>query len=449
MQETKKDKLSTFAIDVDTASYTMMRSTLQNNHRPHAASVRVEEFINYFKYNYPAPASGPFAVDLEAAPSPFSAKKNTYIMRVGVQGMHVNAKTRKPVHLTFLVDVSGSMNRPDKLGLAKQSLRVLTHNLHKNDSISLVTYAAGTRIILEPTKVSSKNKILQGIQSLKAGGGTAMGSGMDLAYKMALKNHKPGHVNRVLVVSDGDANIGATSYHKILDKIRNYVADGVTLSTIGFGMGSYRDTMMEQLANRGNGNYYYVDSLKEAKKIFGDQLNGTLEVIAKDVKIQVEFNPKAIARYRLIGYENRDIADKDFRNDRVDAGEIGAGHTVTALYEVEAVKASAMHKESVWATVRVRHKKPEGGKATESRFAMGKHKFKTKLSEASHDFQFAIAVAGFAEILRKSPYAKHLSLALIEEVAKASSSKAQKDRQEFLTLVSKAKNLSDRKIGAH
>ena len=440
MTDTGKDRFSTFSIDVDTGSYTIARRKLNEGHLPPMAAVRVEEFINYFNYEYPNPDAGAFGVNIEAAPSPFSVEKDRYLVRIGVQGKHVSARERKPVHLTFLVDTSGSMNTPDKLGLAKESLKVLTRNLKRGDTVALATYAGSTRVILPPTGVIQTRKIMRAIDDLSSGGGTAMGSGMELAYKEAMKAHKPGHVNRVIVLSDGDANIGRTSYDQILGTIKSYVDEGITMSTIGFGMGNYKDTMMEQLANRGNGNYYYIDSIDEARKVFGEQIDGTLEVIAKDVKIQVEFNPDAVSKYRLIGYENRDIADKDFRNDAVDAGEIGAGHSVTALYEVVMDDAY----EGTLAYVRMRHKEPEGYKASEQTFMLSSSGVYKKLADASKSFQFAAAVAGFAEILRKSPYASNLSYDLIKEVAEGSSSRNQKDRQEFITLVEKAKRLDRR-----
>ena len=437
MTETTKDRFSTFSIDVDTGSYTIARRKLTSGIKPPAASVRVEEFVNYFSYNYPEPDAGAFGVNLEAAPSPFSAEKDRFIVRVGVQGRHIPASKRKPVHLTFLVDVSGSMNRPDKLGLAKESLKVLTNNLKPGDTVALATYAGSTGVKLEPTSVEEKGRILSAIDGLTSGGGTAMNSGMEAAYKLAMNSHKTGHVNRVIVLSDGDANIGPSSHEEILKSIRSYVDEGVTMSTIGFGMGNYKDSLMEQLANKGNGNYYYIDTIKEARKVFGEQLDGTLEVIAKDVKLQVEFNPKAVSKYRLIGYENRDIADKDFRNDKVDAGEIGAGHSVTALYEV----VMDPNFDGSLAYVRIRAKKPDGYKADEQIFMLTPSDVATKLADASKDFQFATAVAGFAEILRGSPYAKDLSFDLISEVASAAASSNQKDRQEFIALVRKAKML--------
>ncbi|MEC9440208.1 MAG: von Willebrand factor type A domain-containing protein [Myxococcota bacterium] len=437
MTDTSEDNLSTFAIDVDTGAYVIARRKINAGGLPPKASVRVEEFVNYFRYEYAQPKSGPFAVSLEAAPSPFTAKKDHYLMRVGVQGKALTSKERKPVHLTFLVDVSGSMNTPDKLGLAQESLKILTNNLKPGDTVALVTYAGNTRVVLEPTGMYERGKILNAIGELTAGGSTAMASGMDLAYKQALTNFKRDHVNRVIVLSDGDTNIGPRNQEEMFKEIKKYVDEGVTLSMIGLGMGNYKDTTMEQLANKGNGNYYYIDTIKESRKVFGEQLDGTLQVIAKDVKIQVEFDKKAVKSYRLIGYENRDIADKDFRDDKVDAGEIGAGHTVTALYEVVLDESSA----STIATVRIRHKKPDGYKATENSFPMKRNMLTSNLSDSSKDLQFAAAVAGFAEILRESPYAKDLNLALVKEIAQSATSPSQLDRLEFIELVEKAEKI--------
>ena len=440
MTEVSKDRLSTFAVDVDTGSYTLARASLRAGSLPSPETVRVEEFVNYFAYDYPSPDEGPFGVSLEAAPSPFSVAQNRYIVRVGVQGERIKPADRKPAHLTFLVDVSGSMGGPDRLGLAKQALKHLTAQLKPSDTVALVTYASGSKVVLAHT--SDKQKIHKALDDLTAHGATSMSQGMELAYKEALKVRREGHISRVIVLSDGDANIGASGHGEILKQIRSYVEEGVTLSTIGFGMGNYRDDMMEQLANKGNGNYHYIDDLSEAKKVFGEQVDGTLQVIAKDVKIQVEFDPKTVARYRLIGYENRAIADRDFRNDKVDAGEIGAGHTVTALYEVDLLGpvAAADHL----ATVRVRHKLPEGHKASERSFELTGAQVHAKLAKASKSFQLATAAAAFAELLRGSPYMKgasQLSFALVEEIAAGATSRNQKDRKELVELIRLAAKL--------
>lgn len=447
MTSTADDHLSTFSIDVDTGSYTIARRKLKAGQAPPAASVRVEEFVNYFRYDYPEPDRGPFAVHMEGAPSPFHAPATgeavgqRHLLRIGVQGDRISRSERKPVHLTFLVDVSGSMSSPDKLGLAKRALKVLTKNLRRGDTVAIATYAGRVAQILEPTGVSKRRRILRALDSLESGGSTAMNSGLELAYKLALQDFQPDHVNRVIVLSDGDANVGPSSHQDILSRIRHFVDEGVTLSTIGLGMGNYKDTMMEQLANKGNGNYYYIDSIEEAHKVFGEQVDGTLQVIAKDVKIQVEFDPEKVASYRLVGYENRDIADRDFRNDKVDAGEIGAGHTVTALYELQ------LHDEASGqlGTVRVRHKAPQGARASEQAFVLSREDLRDELRASSSDFQFAAAVAGFAEVLRGSPYAEGVSLALVEELAQAATRRGQADRQEFIDLVRRAKEVRARR----
>lgn len=433
--ETAKDNLSTFAADVDTASYSMARRYLQQGRLPPTQAVRVEEFVNYFKYRYTPPEEGAFTVHLEGAPSPFNARRQ--FVRVGVQGKVVSRSQRKPAHLVFLVDTSGSMASSDKLPLAIESIKIAVKNLNENDTVALVTYAGSTRDVLPPTPATDVKKIHAALDSLSAGGGTAMGSGMELAYKHAVKKAAGGVVSRVVVLTDGDANIGNTTPKAMLASIEKYVAEGVTLTTVGFGMGNYHDSLMEQLADKGNGNSFYVDSLKEARKVFETQLTGTLEVIAKDVKFQVEFNPQAVTRYRLMGYENRDIADKDFRDDKVDAGEIGAGHTVTALYEVEL----AADAPQALATVRIRAKAPNGTEAKEQAFPLTRANLKPSLDAASADFRFAVAVAATADILRAAPAAEGWSLATTQKLAEGAVA-GDADRTEFVRLIGQARALT-------
>ncbi|MFY2559231.1 vWA domain-containing protein [Corallococcus terminator] len=434
--ETSKDPLSTFAADVDTASYTVARRYLQNGNLPPASAVRVEEFVNYFKYRYTPPETGAFTVHLEAAPSPFDSKR--HILRVGVQGKVVSRSQRKPAHLVFLVDTSGSMASQDKLPLAKEAIKIAVKNLNENDTVAIVTYAGSTREVLTPTPATDVKTIHAALDTLQSGGGTAMGTGMELAYKHAVKKASGKVISRVIVLTDGDANIGPTlSPQAMLESIHKYVAEGVTLTAVGFGMGNYRDDLMEKLADKGNGNCFYVDSYKEAKKVFETQLTGTLEVIAKDVKLQVEFNPLAVRRYRLMGYENRDVADNDFRNDKVDAGEIGAGHNVTALYEVELVKDT---KEAL-ATVRVRAKAPNGTEAAEQSFPFERSLLRASLEASSPDFRFALAVASTADILRGNPAAEGWSLATAQKLAEGAAA-GDADRNEFVKLVSQARALS-------
>ncbi len=432
--ETVADRFSTFAVDVDTASYAMSRRYLTQGALPPNAAVRVEEFVNYFKYRYTPPEQGAFTVHMEGAPSPFNASR--HFVRVGVQGKVVSRSQRKPAHLVFLVDTSGSMNQQDKLPLAKEAMKLAVKNLNENDTVALVTYAGSTRDVLSPTPATNLERIYKAIDSLESGGGTAMGTGMELAYKHAVKKASANVVSRVVVLTDGDANIGPNvSADTMLNSIQGYVKEGVTLSAIGFGMGNYRDDLMEKLADKGNGNCFYIDSFKEAKKVFETQLTGTLEVIAKDVKIQVEFDPKVVRRYRLVGYENRDIADKDFRDDKVDAGEIGAGHSVTAVYEVELTDAKA-----ALGTVRIRAKTPSGTEAAEQAFAFEQRMLRSTLDTASTDFRFALAVAATADVLRGSPSAQGWNLATVQKLAEGST-EGNSDREEFVKLVTRARSL--------
>jgi Ca-activated chloride channel family protein len=429
------DNLSTFAADVDTASFTIARRKLTEGTLPPAAAVRVEEFVNYFKYDYTTPSgTAPFAVAVDAAPSPFNSGR--HIVRVGVTTKAKSVAERSRANLVFLVDVSGSMQSPDKLDLAKRSLRILVDNLKDGDTVSLVTYAGSTRVVLGPTGLDKRNDIMAAIEDLTAGGSTAMGSGLELAYDQAMKSRESDAISRVIVLSDGDANVGTTSHEEILKTISAKVKEGVTLSTIGFGMGNYKDETMEQLADKGNGNNFYIDSLSQAKRVFQAQLGSTLEVVAKDVKLQVDWNKDAVARYRLVGYENRDIADQDFRNDKVDAGEIGAGHQVTALYEVELVGGKAAPTELL-ATVRVRHKEPKGSTATESAFPLTSKEIAASFDGAPADMRFAFAVAAFADVLRGAEDAEHWSLATIRAIANNASG-ADADRTELVGLIDQA-----------
>ena len=319
--KTKTDAQSTFSIDVDTASYTIARRKLNSGSLPPFSSVRVEEFVNFFDYNYDAAEASPFTVHLEGMDDPF--REDHHILRVGVQGKEFTPQTRPPLRLTFLVDVSGSMSSTDKLPMAQKALHLLVDELDERDSVAIATYAGRISTVLQPTSGADRKSIHQAIEQLSSGGSTAMSSGLDLAYQMAWNSFEQGAENRVVVVSDGDANVGRTGWEQMLKQIKSYADRGVTMSTIGFGMGNYKDTRMEQLANKGDGNNYYIDTFTQAKRVFVEDFQSTMISIARDVKIQVEFDPQSVESYRLIGYENRDIADKDFRNDRVDAGEVG------------------------------------------------------------------------------------------------------------------------------
>jgi Ca-activated chloride channel family protein len=436
---TAEDHLSTFAIDVDTGSYTLARRKIHEGQLPTQEGVRVEEFLNYFRYSYPAPTDGsPLAVSMDAAPSPFN--KDRHLLRVGVQGKQLSISERKSAHLTFLVDVSGSMQSPDRLPLAKRSLRMLVDNLRDGDTVALVTYAGNVKLALPPTGMEKKALIHEAIEQLNAGGSTAMASGIDLAYQQAMKTLDEQSVSRVIILSDGDANVGATSHQEILKQIRGYVKEGITVTTVGFGMGNYKDETMEQFANQGNGNHYYVDSLMAARKIFQQQLGGTLEVIAQDVKLQVDFDPAQVERYRLVGYENRAIADVHFRDDKIDAGELGSGHTVTALYELELKPGAG---EGL-ATVRVRAKKPRGEKAAERAFRFDGSRLAPVFNMAKEDLRFAAAVMGAAELLRRSPHARSWNFDQVRKIARDATPAGNSEREEFLELLDLAQPLIGR-----
>lgn len=441
-----KDRWSTFAIDVDTAAYSISRRKLEDGALPPMEAVRAEEFLNYFDYGYrDEPSALPYTVHLAAAPSPYTP--GHHFVRVAVQAKRLSTAERKPVHLVYLVDTSGSMDAPDKIGLAKKSLKILTSSLKSGDSIALATYAGSVREVLPPTGVEQKERILRAIDDLMASGSTAMSSGIELAYRLAERGRVPGHINHVVVLSDGDANVGPSSHEAILAQIARYKDQGITLSTIGFGQGNYKDTMMEQLADKGDGNYAYIDSEAQARRVFADQVNGMLEVVARDMKVQVEFTPDVVKEYRLIGYENRDVADKDFRNDRVDGGEIGAGHAVTALYDVVFKRTDRSPL-----VVRVRHKAPDRprageDKATEHATAFSPKAIAATFDAAPRDLRFAVAVAGFAEILRRSPYAEGWRLSDAARIARAAG-RGLPEEAEFIGLVERAERLAPKGLAA-
>lgn len=432
------DPLSTFAIDVDTGSYTIAKRKLESGVLPPLASVRTEELVNAFDYGYAGPEqlgfSSPFSVHLDAAPSPFD--QGHHLVRVAVQGRRIPHAERPPVHLVYLVDTSGSMQSPDKLALAQTSLRLLTGSLKAGDTVALCTYAGDTRVVLPPTGIDQRPRILAAIDDLAAGGSTAMASGIENAYRLAARTHTRGQISRVVILSDGDANVGPTTPDELLKIIRQHSARGITLSTIGFGQGNYKDSLMEQLADAGDGNYAYIGSTRDARRTFEQHAGSLLQVIAKDVKIQVEFDPTSVASYRLLGYENRDVSDDDFRNDHVDGGEIGAGHSVTALYDV--VLRNTRTRNPV--TVRLRHQPPQGSSSSEIVAAMPWSSIQSSFESADSDFRFASAVAAFAEVLRGSPYALDYDLSAIGSIA-AGATESQESRSELVSLIERASHL--------
>ena len=403
--DTEDDHLSTFAVDVDTASYTVARRFVQDGNLPDPDSVRVEEFVNYFEQGYERPGEGAFAIHLEGSPSPFG-QENHWLMRVGLQGKSVSAEERKDATLIFTIDVSGSMGREDRLGLVKQSLRLLVDELRDTDKVGIVTYGSRGSVLLEPTDGEEKGRIMGAIDSLQPTGSTYVEDGLRLAYKMASGEVEPGRITRVIVLSDGVGNVGNTGAESILRQISENVEKGITLTTVGFGMGNYNDILMEQLANDGDGSYHYVDTLAEARRIFVENLTGTLQIIAKDGKIQVDFNPDVVTRFRLLGYENRRVDDQDFRNDEVDAGEIGADHSVTALYELK-LRDDA---DGLLSTVRVRYEDPDSGEVYEIYREFNRADLEASLEQTSPRFQMAAVVAEYAEILRESYWAQEGNL---------------------------------------
>ncbi|MBZ0275014.1 MAG: von Willebrand factor type A domain-containing protein, partial [Anaerolineae bacterium] len=402
--DTADDHLSTFAMDVDTASYTLTRSYLTGyDQLPPPEAIRPEEFINYFKMDYPSPEGDEaFAIRMDAAPAPFGFDGH-YLLRVGIQGRYIAPEDRTPALLIFVIDVSGSMDTENRLGTVKEALAILVGELREDDRVGIVVYSDQSRAVLDPTPASEKDTILAAVNSLHPEGSTNVEDGLRLGYQMAQTNKRDGTLTRVIVLSDGVANVGNTGPDSILKTVQDGVQDGITLSTIGFGMGNYNDVLMEQLANDGNGNYYYVDTLREARRVFVYNLTGTLQVIAYDAKVQVDFNPDVTDRYRLIGYENRAIADQDFRNDTVDAGEVGAGHAVTALYELALEDGSP---EGVVATAYIRYKDADTGEIVERSQAITVADLLPNIDEAPADFRLLAAAAEFSELLRDSYWAQ-------------------------------------------
>ena len=410
--DTEDDAFSTFGMDVDTASYAITRRYLRDGYLPPPEAVRVEEFVNAFDYNYTPPSDETFAIHLEGAPSKFGEGKRLQLLRIGIQGYIVPDEDRKDAKLTFVIDVSGSMNRENRLELVKQALRLLVDQLRPTDEIGIVVYGSTAQVVLPHTRNVNRDHILAAINSLSPGGATNAEHGLRLGYELALQNSHPDYINRVILCSDGVANVGQTGPDAILTEIGNYVKEGILLTTVGFGMGNYNDILMEQLANKGNGGYYYVDTLKEAERVFVENLTGTLQVIAKDAKVQVEFNPETVSRFRLLGYENRRLAQEDFRDDDADAGEIGSGHSVTALYEIKLPEEEVVGK---LATVFIRHEDPDTGNVTEVSQDIFADELKGTFEETSTSFQLAATVAEFAEILRGSYWAQQGSLNAVEQ----------------------------------
>ncbi len=421
------EPLSTFSIDVDTASYSNVRRFLEDGYLPPPDAVRTEELINYFDYDYDQPTDDrPFAVQAEVGPCPWNTTHK--LVHIGMQGKVVPSSQMGPRNLVFLVDVSGSMGSPDKLPLLRAGLRMLVKDMDASDRISMVAYAGASGLVLPPTSGADKKTILRAIDNLESGGSTNGGAGIALAYAQARKHFIADGVNRIILASDGDFNVGVTSHDELIKLVEHQRSNGVFLSVLGFGRGNLNDHTMEQLADKGNGNYAYIDSEREARKVLVDEAAGTLVTIAKDVKLQVEWNPNAVAAYRLIGYENRRLAAQDFKDDRKDAGELGAGHSVTGLYEVilagtpapggkvDALKYQqpTLGSSSELFTVKMRYKQPQGQQSVEFALAVDKQAGKR---ETSDSFRLATAVAAFGERLRNPTTKDSLSFTEIHKLA--------------------------------
>ncbi len=400
MIDADDDNLSTFAIDVDTGAYTVMRQYLDRGTLPPADSVRPEEYINYFDQGYDAPTQDAFAIHLDAAPSPYAESDRYQLVRVGIQGYEVPANERPDALLIFVIDVSGSMEGRERLGLVKDSLIELVAELNRTDRVGIVVYGSRARVVLEPTYVRERSDIIRAINGLRTEGATNAEEGLRVAYRMADAYYDRDQINRLILASDGVANVGSTTAEDILE----YAERGISLSSFGFGMGHYNDVFMEQLANQGDGTYAYIDTIDEARRLFIDDLTGTLLTIAKDAKIQVEFDADTVRSYRLIGYENRAVADEDFRNDSVDAGEIGAGHSVTALYEVKFFDEDETGDDVL--TVRLRYEDPESGEVEEISETLTRQDVHRTFGDAPATFQLTALVAEYAEILRESYWAR-------------------------------------------
>ena len=431
---TVKETTSTFGLDVDTASYTLMRSYLERGVLPPAEAVRVEEYVNYFRYPDPAPTDAGFLLKLETAPSPFA--KGKHLLRIGLRSKEVVDADRKDAVLTFVIDVSGSMGQENRLGLVQRSLRHLVDRLRPTDRVALVVYGSSAREILPHTPLAEKATVQKAIDALHSEGSTNVEDGLRFAYRRASMGFDKTKTNRVILCSDGVANNGVTDPDVLLTEVKKHAGDGIYLTTLGFGMGNFNDHLMERLADGGNGNYGYIDDFAEAKKMFGAKLTSMMDVLAADAKVQVEFDATTVVSFRQIGYENRRLANEDFRNDKVDAGEVGRGHQVTALYEIELKPGAAGRL----VTARLRYREPATKEVVELQESTGRAQVKGAWTEASAAWRLAASVAAFGEVLRGNPAMKGVGFdAIAETVEKAVADLDRpEDAVEFLALVKKA-----------
>ena len=446
----KQSPLSTFSIDVDNASYTNIRRFINNGQKVPKDAVRVEEMVNFFKYNYSQPKDNhPFAIHTEYSDCPWN--ENHKLLKIGLQGKDISTDNLPNSNFVFLIDVSGSMSSQNKLPLLKESMKVLVNQMRKEDKVAIVVYAGAAGLVLPPTTGDKKETIINAFDNLQAGGSTAGGAGIQLAYKIAQENFIKGGNNRVILATDGDFNVGASSDNDMERLIEEKRKSGVFLTCLGYGMGNYKDSKMETLANKGNGNYAYIDNIQEANRFLGKEFKGSMFAIAKDVKIQIEFNPKHVQSYRLIGYENRKLRPEDFKNDAIDAGELGSGHTVTALYEIIPVGVKSGYLKEVdglkysnvannqnfsneLATIKFRYKKPDGEKSTEMVETIKNETI--ALAKTSDDFKFSSSVAWFGLKLRDSKLIQKKSNNDIKALALQGKSNDEDGyRSEFIRLV--------------
>ncbi|MEM1320185.1 MAG: VWA domain-containing protein [Bacteroidota bacterium] len=460
--EALSQPFSTFSIDVDRAAYSNTRRFLNQGQLPPVDAVRLEEFINYFDYDYPQPKGEvPFSVNTEVAPCPWNAQHQ--LVHIGLQGRHMPKENLPPNNLVFLIDVSGSMSDYDKLPLLKGAFQMLVEQLRPSDRVAIVVYAGASGLVLPSTPGLDKARILRTLNQLDAGGSTAGGQGIQLAYQTARRYFIEGGNNRIILATDGDFNVGVHSTEALVRLIEKERQDGIYLSVLGFGTGNYKDAQMEQLADHGNGNYAYIDQLSEAKKVLVNEFSSTLFTIAKDVKIQVEFNPKEVKAYRLLGYENRLLEEEDFNDDLKDAGEIGAGHSVTALYEVVPAESSEVLTTSNGVdvlkyqerrlrdspelmTVKLRYKPPHLDKSSKIEVpVLAKRGGGEDAVGTTANFRFSAAVAGFGLLLRNSKYKGAANYRLIRQLAKGAVGNDPHDyRKEFLQLVKLAEQYDQR-----
>jgi Ca-activated chloride channel homolog len=451
--------VSTFSIDVDAASYSNARRLIMNGNLPPKDAVRIEEFVNYFDYDYPKPkGEHPFSVFTEMSRCPWNM--DNYLVHIGIKGKELNDEERRHGNFVFLIDVSGSMTPENKLPLLKKAYKIMINNLSNEDRVAIVVYAGAAGLILPSTPATEKEKIINAIERLQAGGSTAGGQGIKLAYKIAKENFIKNGNNRIILATDGDFNVGVSSTSEMVRLVEEKKNEGIFLTILGFGMGNYKDNRLEQIADKGNGNYYYIDNIMEANKVLGHEIMATLFTIAKDVKIQIEFNPAKVKSYRLIGYENRLLKKEDFDDDTKDAGELGAGHTVTALYEIvpakdisalknnenlkyqeNKIKESAITSDEVL-TLSLRYKEPD--KETSRLISQALTENISDLKRSSDNMKFSAAVAQFAMLLRDSKYKGESDFDNILELAENSKGDDKFGyRDEFITLVRMAKRLDD------